>query len=423
MKKRPQFPLIVWTTAAILAGMLSACGKSKTSEPIAALLAPAKSASSPTNANEPAPATDKNRKNDSKNDNSNSNSKNDKSQNSQDRNKKIIQTPMHEKSQSKDETAKPLPTTAPVKSARIQPPISEDASVLLDSAKQFSGTANDGLRAYLIFKQEQISDPSQQLLNLKLAAQIQKARLKVDLSKKQVEMRSFLQNEEILFSGNLRADSSAMLTAKKGKETFSAKMLCFDRLMGDGKCVTHVVSFSMGKAKAQIIFRNSTSQAEANFENQKCSTTICQNFYLFFRFSEVDLINSKNLQKIEMETFEVIHGRTGFKVLAITDGANIFTFTGDLLNTEAGARERKPVDTTLETEDLIGSNGQIRKNTWNQALSNVRVLANDGKGQIQLLVHLKTPSNVAPDHFLLKLNRKVPETRTVLDNGYDLTLN
>jgi outer membrane biosynthesis protein TonB len=293
----------------------------------------------------------------------------------------------------------------------------EQIAALLKKADQYSGAADDGLRAYLRVKQDQISDSRSRSANIKFASQIQRARLKISTAQRTVGLKMILQNEEVTLTGALQSDRSAMLNGRAGSTRITGKVLCFDRATSNRACSTNVVSLEMSGARAQIIVRNTALSMDTVFPEHNCMTPACQNFYIFFRFTEVDLINSKTMKQAQMESFEVIQGRSGFKVLAVSNGGEVFTMAGPLLKPSIAQNENRPADTTLDADDLVDENGEIRKTSLNEALGDVRILGNDGRGNIHLSIKIGSQ-----DGFRLGLNRKVPETRTVIDDGYQVLL-
>ncbi len=300
----------------------------------------------------------------------------------------------------------------------------QERQTLLRRADLFSGSADDALRSYLQTKLSKASNSRNRDANLKLASEIKRAHLQINSANQAVIFKLILDKEEVQLSGRLNADHSASLEGKSAdRKSISAKVLCFDQDPKNRNCSTNLVLISVGHARAEILMRDTAISMDAVFPDHNCMSAACQNFYIFFRFTEVDLINAKTLQLARMESFEVIQGRSGFKILGVTNGEEVFSLAGPLLKSNSTATENLLGSSALDADDLRNSRGELRRTTLNDAITSLRIRGNDGRGNLQLSISTKGDADSAPDSFQLNVSRKVPETRTFIDQDHQAILN
>jgi len=91
------------------------------------------------------------------------------------------------------------------------------------------------------------------------------------------------------------------------------------------------------------------------------------------------------MKKAKLETFEIIGGRSGFRFVLVTNLKQVLTVSGPLLNPAQNPNMNILADRSLNMDELVDLDhlGTV-KTDLQEALKEVRITGNDGKGAIQL---------------------------------------
>jgi hypothetical protein len=328
------------------------------------------------------------------------------------------------------DTAQPVPpsssapSTPPNAGSDLPPapapaaPVSE-MDELIAQATQYSGAAEDSLRQILMERMEQTQDSAQRLRDLRLANSISNVTLKFNTVMNRYEAKIITGNgaQEIgLISERTGVASSPMISNTSGVK---ASIKCADDVAYDAGafCETSVISMKYKHAKTKIIFRHTNVQLHGTFPERKCLTKPCDDFYLMLRLSGLNVINPLTLKFSVMDSFEVMWGKSGFKLLGGTNSGEVFKVAGPLANPILYPVLDTATDRVLSHEDLIDpATQQLRKTQINETMGDVRIVQNSGRGDVNLLVKMQMMSDGDRDAFQVTLKRIIKPVRALVED-------
>lgn len=305
---------------------------------------------------------------------------------------------------------RPAPAV-PADAATSSNPTAEAIQGMLADSDRYSGAAEDSLRDLLTYKQMQKPDTAQKARDIQLAYKIQKATLEQNMLTGTMKINlTIAQNgaNAVVGLATQRTDSGAMSLAANAKD-FSGSISCLDAVTDkNSPCGTSVAEIKYKNASVQIIFRHTALVLNAVFPDRACLTAECENLYDFFRYSERKIVEANTLKSAVMDSSEVILGKSMFSVKIITNDNQVMKMTGPLANPLIWQTLDTPVDLTLTSDDLMDpKTRQVRKNSMQQTLNDVRITNNDGRGNVNLLVKMKVREDGSRDTFEIRLNRIV----------------
>jgi hypothetical protein len=290
---------------------------------------------------------------------------------------------------------------------------------------RYSGAGPDNLREYLTVVQDEDNSisSSQRALNLKFARSIKKASLRLNTQTGQAQMILSLtslkgKETEIAVTGAARAGQSNFTLSSKTKG-LSGKLMCLDALSDQGQtCQTSLGEVKYNNARVQVIFRHTAVEMQFDFARHNCLTKECSEIYDMSRYSERKIIDSNTLKLAVMDTFEVVQGKSEFRLLVVTNENEVMKFAGPLANPDLYPVLDTPVDRSLTAEDLRDpKTHEPRRSRLNEALNDVRITTNDGLGNLNLLVKMKLLDDGARDMFQIYLKRKVRDIQIPSENS------
>jgi hypothetical protein len=316
----------------------------------------------------------------------------------------------------KKQKTNPIPTTDNVSNGTI--------NRLQASADRYTGSADDYLRNLLLNKEDRESD-AQKTKDLETAASVRSASLKVDfratngggsgraaltLVVSQGGVDRSLQLNGAINNGRTR------LASNQGNVAVKGEIICMDA--DATTCETAVADLVVGSqntAKLRIIFRHTDVHLNAKFPNRNCATQECEDIYTMFSESaayETGAMTSPDrliINRAKMDSFEVINGRSGFRVVLNTIGNEVIAFGGPLYTHDlmTSAAVNVPADRTINIEDQINLHTGVNyKTRLNNTLKDIRIVDNDGMGTISLNVTTDGQKQIGlQDQFQLTIER------------------
>lgn len=278
------------------------------------------------------------------------------------------------------------------------------------NANKFSGSSADYLRTFLQAKEAAIESSQKKAANLKAAQKVLSASLKIDFNRTgdlalNVNLGTPANKKTINLFGVMKSDRTSIL--KSSDQKISAKLQCMDIEYADVKsCETALVTMQIESGTVNIIFRRTNMTAKADFGSKQCMTQECEDLYALFRQTELNIRDWKNITVSKLETVEVINGISTFKAIMITRANEVMVIAGNLLNPDVFPVMNQVAQRTLNLQDLIDARGLAGlKDNMHKSMSEVRIVGNNGKGQIQLQVNMKALGNGSRDSFNLQLTR------------------
>jgi len=278
---------------------------------------------------------------------------------------------------------------------RAHRPRGQDSSPGLEVSRDpFSGSANDYLRSYLNYKMDQVSG-EQKTRNQSLAERTQKADLKIDfdgtgdvaLVLKVASQKKPQRIQTIILGGTMDRTRRAQLRSDEPGIAVG-DVQCLDVLVaGRRTCETAKVSVRSlnSKADLEIIFRRTDVKLSSRFPSKVCVSNDCAKLQRMFYLSAEAPRSAGAMKKAKLETFEIIGGRSGFRFVLVTNLKQVLTVSGPLLNPAQNPNMNILADRSLNMDELVDLDhlGTV-KTDLQEALKEVRITGNDGKGAIQL---------------------------------------
>ncbi|MEZ0392719.1 MAG: hypothetical protein ACAH59_10915 [Pseudobdellovibrionaceae bacterium] len=294
----------------------------------------------------------------------------------------------------------------------------EEIAEMLADSQRYSGAGKDALRGFLTLVQEQVKDEQQRAKNLKLAYNIRKPVLNFNYVTGKYHASLKIENEkiEIRLVGEMKSIASSMASTVQPVE---ATLACMDSAAGSGGslCETAVVDLTYKKANAKIIFRTTTVSLDGVFPPRSCLTMECEKFYELLVLSERKSNHSNTLKSAVMETFEVVQGSSGFKMMALTNENQVIKIAGPLANPQMFPELNTPTERALTMEEMKDpATGVLRITQIHNSLKEVQIIRNSGEGDLVLFVNMDLQRDGDRDHFFLKLNRKGHSVRVLIQD-------
>lgn len=301
---------------------------------------------------------------------------------------------------------------------------SNDLGIMSNEAAKYSGSADDYLRNLLMLRANQVQDAGQKKLNLEAANSIKSASLLVDYVTAQsdgngetsltltIEAKGS-QPQQVLLSGKIRNGKTNLRTRRAN---VSGKLTCMDQ---DSRfCENALVELEIGttqKASVAMILRRTSVTLSGQFLAQQCRVQGCEDFYSVLRHTELRMTDRWAINSAKLISFEVINGRSEFKLVARTYGREVIVIGGQLINPAIHPITNLIADRVVSIEDQVDSeNGVNYRTNIHNALKDVRIVQNDGRGTVKLKVTFKEVSAGVEDSMELTLKRIGRELRPIV---------
>lgn len=157
----------------------------------------------------------------------------------------------------------------------------------------------------------------------------------------------------------------------------------------DGGCENAYAKIKLEGAYARVIFRNSYSDAHFLVQKQVSNS----NFDLWKSYINNTVEGSPLAQKIDyvqMASFEIVNGRAGMGAMMITQDLDMVGLSIPLLAPEKGTKLNVPVAklSDISKNYDLAPLASTYTQRLSQALTDVRLINNNGKGQLKLQLKL-----------------------------------
>lgn len=332
---------------------------------------------------------------------------------------------------SKPKPAKPIADqpAKPTKPKKINPIDTADLSDatlnrMKAEADRYSGTASDYLRNLLIMKADSVSR-EEQSRDLQVAAKVKSASLDMDARNPgraiiTLTVADGRNSRELQLSGNL-TNGRGRMAPTKSINAVKGEIICMDQnqLTCETAIADLIVNDHKNSARLRIIFRNTAMHLNAKFPNKNCSTQGCQDIYtLFSRTDDYDTgygVRDAMVMKRDsrMETFEVINGRTGFRLVMHTVAGQVIAFGGPLFNQKLmqSSSTNLVADRNLTTRDQLDYDGANYRTNLNNELTDIRIVDNDGIGNVLVSITTEGREGSLQDSMQLEIRRQSKDLR------------
>lgn len=222
-----------------------------------------------------------------------------------------------------------------------------------------------------------------------------------------------IKQQQIVLKGRMVKGQQAELFAANllGKKLGAQALLkCLD---ANGGCDTSVLTLNFGdirkEQKVQVIFRTSSFNYSVKFPDTQIRSSLYEKFVGLFMNSRYTNLpaEEKNVLKLrKMESFEVINGRSAVKVTlqSLENEILTFKFAGLKDDQQGGFNEAVDKQVTLE-DGLTLAQGESFSTQLGQAISEARLVGNDGRGEFKLSLKMKELESSNDDTVDLTLTR------------------
>ncbi len=284
----------------------------------------------------------------------------------------------------------------------------------------YTGAADDDTLAQLQQIEKQLSS-DQQDSNFKVAQAVKQVEVFQDISTREASVsvtieegsRSEVYNVTGVMIENLSTQVSAINSVQgvrtSGSAKVTGKMQCLDIDVNAKLCSNLLVSLDLKRGRSvsniKVLVRHSA--ADLHFDlNESSGNPDFEIFKDFLMSSALDRDTKTKIKTINMQSFEVMNGRSGFDLQIIGGNNEFIGFRGELLAPATGSAVNLPVSITAPRmlRDLSGAN-HLKLNLM-ELIRNVRLVMNDGAGKLKLKLSSRARGNYALDVFTLTFTRK-----------------
>lgn len=298
----------------------------------------------------------------------------------------------------------------------------------------YTSSSTDELLNFLRARNEKV-DASTRRLNLEAAASVKSAMMSVDpLSGDAVITLKIQEGKEVKVYNvagvssygepaslvrPVRAGNGELTT---GTRPLDGKLKCLDL---DGGCETTFVRLKIGatgsSAILNLVFRNSSADVyfhlpAVNAHSDNPEFLLLQDFVL----NSIQKINtSDKIKSVRMSSWEVVNGRSGVTFVVKGYNDELLAFAGPLLAPEAGtgvkinlSRLAKDQEDSL---DLISLNNT--KLNYANYISEARMVANNGLGQVRVALKMRKRGAYAQDQFTVTFMRRIKPLVDLTDDN------
>jgi len=273
----------------------------------------------------------------------------------------------------------------------------------------YTSAGRDGLMAYFR-KLSTTVNAEQQKMNSNLAKAIISAKLKRVASTGDIFVEVVVDENGAVRNYKLKATDAGTkmdLTAEQqpGMLEFQGGFLkCTDT---DGGCENAYAKIKFSGAYARVIFRN--SYADQNFIIYKNpALAVNANFELWNSYvlnKTTGVVTNQKMDYTQVSSFEILNGRSGMGIMMMAADQNMVGLSVPLMAPEKGTKLSFPVARVTDLSksyDLSALAGQYGTSLA-QAVSEVKLIANNGLGQLKLMMSFS--SNPTDSKVFVDLSR------------------
>lgn len=263
-----------------------------------------------------------------------------------------------------------------------------------DGSLNYTSSGNDGLMAeFRSYNNKPSISVDQKEKNLKLAKGIVTAKIKksssgeitIDLT---TDENGKLQSYKYKATENGDRYSLSQISASGALELEGGFLKCTD---SDGGCENSYAKIKLSSGYARIIFRS--SNADRHFITQNDVSN--QSFDLWKSYIDNTVqgkVTNQKIESVQVASFEVVNGRSGMGLMLVTKDKDLVGLSMPLLAADKGtalsAQVTKLSDLSKNYDLMPLTNVYTQK--LSQALKDVKLVRNNGKGDLRLVLDLSS---------------------------------
>lgn len=277
------------------------------------------------------------------------------------------------------------------------------------SGMKYSGSAGDGIMTQLL-AQEKMKLATEQDRNAVLAASIWDMAYLVDsqgtltinvdftkgagLTKVQVKT-GFTAHQAMHVVATVGSGSEVQITAK-----------CLDTAKAADRCSNLLVTFAKDGAEATALLRQTLANIYFEYEKVEQANEYAT-LVEFFKNSTIDVETANKVDSAYLNTFEVVNGKSGFKVVVTGKRSQVLGFKADLLLKKDYSAPMISVDKETKFRGIDMWMGQsVGKDlAFMSSISDAKLVQNNTKGQITIDMTVKSVSTGSSDSLTLRFTR------------------
>ena len=277
------------------------------------------------------------------------------------------------------------------------------------SGLKYSGSSNDGILTELL-TEEKMKLAVDQDRNAVLAASIwdmsyvvdRQGELTIDIALtkgaglSQVKVRTqYTAGQAMSVVANTGSGSEIELTAE-----------CLDTVKALDRCSNLLVKFEKDGAVATAVLRQTLSNIWYEYGKVEPGNEYAT-LLEFFKNSALDFETGNKVDLAYLNTFEVVNGKSGFKVVVTGKGSQVLGFKADLLLKKDFSAPMISVDKETKFKGVDMWMGQIagKDLSFMNAISDAKLVQNNTKGQITINITVKSASTGSVNVLSLKFTR------------------
>ena len=258
---------------------------------------------------------------------------------------------------------------------------------------KFTGTGEDSLRSELLQRMDTaISDKATKERDLKAAESIRAVNVRLDRRTGDAAVNVIMhvgnKNENILLAGALDVRGSTKLVATNSKTAISGHLVCMDK--DQKNCFTAYIRLNIGaagkRATVAVISRKTNANYHFNMPQTMSGHGAFEKLVNMFANTDKQIKSGNSIKTIIVETFEVLHARSGIRITVLSQEGEMVSASGPLLGAADGDfltnvrmnMSNMPLEDFAELKSARAS----YKTGVQSSLSQVRMIGNDGKREI-----------------------------------------
>lgn len=297
----------------------------------------------------------------------------------------------------------------------------------------YTSSSTDDLLTFLRLRNERVSYETRQA-NLAAAASVVSAKLNIDefsgdaIVTVKVQEGSDVKVYNLAGMNNLGGGTASNLRSVRagngetstGTRPIEGTLKCMDL---DGGCDTTFVRLRLGytgsSSIVNLVFRNSAADLFVKFPDVRSENAE----YLFLQEFVTNTIRQiqipNRIKTVRMNSWEVVNGRSGVMVSVKGFNNELLGFASPLLAPEAGtgvninaSRLAKDKDDSLDLLDW--DRAQLN---YANSIGEARLVANNGLGQVRLLLKMRKRGNFPQEQFMMTFMRKIKPLVDLTDDN------
>ncbi|MBL7542783.1 MAG: hypothetical protein JNL11_03155 [Bdellovibrionaceae bacterium] len=277
------------------------------------------------------------------------------------------------------------------------------------SGMLFTGSAGDGIISQLL-EDEKIKLAEKQNRNAVLAASIwdmaylidNQGQIHLDVELKKGNGLTKVQAKTLYTAGQ----EMSIVSNQSSASGIELRAECLDASARAAQCSNLLVTLIQNDAEAKAILRQ--TYADIWYEHEKIkSANEYATLVQFFNNAKWDVETANKVSTAYMNTFEVVNGKAGFKVVVTGKRNQLIAFSANLVVKKNSLDPSTAVDKETQFRDIDLWMGRIASKdlAFSRSISDARLVQNSTKGQITIDMMVSSAGTGTKNSFTLRFTR------------------